>query len=197
MPPGPTARRLPSRGARAIVDLARTAGRLRVMDLGPASGRTLEALANAPVRLDVVDLIGHLPRLPPADDESREAVAARAVQSLLPNDPDERVDLILAWDVLDHMPDDVLPVLARGLAERGHPGTRLHVLVHTGARMPARPLRAGLCGDGSLHVASGERQSRPCPRRSPVALERILQGFFLRHSTLLGADLQEMMFVRG
>ena len=73
-------------------------------------------------------------------------------------------------------------------------GTLLHTLAHTGTQMPAEPGSAHLLADARIRYHPSTPSVRENPRYSPVALERILPGFRLRHSFLLPGDLQDYVF---
>ena len=74
-------------------------------------------------------------------------------------------------------------------------GTLLFLTVSTGAMIPSKPARITITHDGRLCYRSAiDSQSIPNPHVSPNALERMMPGFRLLHSFLLGEQMQEFLF---
>ena len=119
---------------------------------------------------------------------------AAAASDAVPVPDGDKLHAVLTWDLLSFMDADVVPVLAAALGHYCTSGTMLHALAFTGTQMPAQPGEARLLPDGRLSYRPSTPAARFNPRYSPVALERMLPGFKLRHSFLLPGGLQDYLF---
>ena len=110
-----------------------------ILDLGPATDRSLQIYSRFARCIRFADLIGNAW---PHDAGS----TARSPTTLLPR-LDRRYDLVFGWDILDRLFPDDRPLLVDWLAESTPPDARLHLVVRTfehaiidsASLRPARP----------------------------------------------------------
>ena len=167
----------------------------------PPPGRACLLELGAPLRANIAFLNGYRCRLYVADawhtlSEMELEQAASEAAGVLPMPAGEQVDAIFAWDLLSFLQPEVVGALARALGPFCRSGTLLHALAYTGAQMPLLPAAGRMLPGARIAYAASTPSERPNPRHSPVALERMLPGFRLRHSFLLPGGLQDFLFAR-
>lgn len=168
-----------------------------ILDLGLPSGDNVEYLSRFPCTLYVEDLFDSLVTLPPpGEDEGEQAYDVR-VQNALAHSPDVRFDLIFAWDLINYMHADLIEALMKRLAESCRTGTLLYIMMSTAPSMPERPAKISINSENRVRYEVSGPPAIPNPRYTPLKLERMIPGFRLLHSFLLGASLQEFLFSFG
>ncbi len=98
--------------------------------------------------------------------------------------PGTTFDVIIAWDLLNYISDDLLEALSRRLMPFCHDGTRLFVMSYSGKRMPPKPQRFQLAAD-AITIAEGsdqDWQARSSQPKTSVQWLRMFPGFFVEHS---------------
>ena len=129
---------------RELLDGLRPGARHTVLDLGPSVAANVKFLSALSCRVRIGDIVRSL-AAEPVESRRPEAMAA-LLERLLPLDPDERFDAVLAWDVFDYMRQDQVSALMSRLAPACPPETPVLVLASTGRTIPATPLRSStLC----------------------------------------------------
>ncbi len=165
-----------------------------ILDLGMPSGDNVEFFARVPCKLYVEDLFDSLVKLPPpAEDEGKDAYGLR-VERALAHSPDVRFDMIFAWDLINYMHVDLIHALMKRLSRTCRSGTLLYIMISTAPTIQERPARIAITHEGRVRYQAGGPAVRPNPRYTPLKLERMMPGFRLLHSFLLGASLQEFLF---
>lgn len=162
-------------------------GKARLLELGAPLAANIHALNAYRCRLYVADAYRDLSVL-----SLDEAVAA--ADSVLPMTDDEDVHAVFAWDLFSFLDPLVVTAVATALGRHCSSGSLLHALAYTGEQMPTRPASVRMLGGASIEYHADTPALRANPRYSPVALERLLPGFSLRHSFLLPGGLQDYLF---
>jgi hypothetical protein len=178
-----------------LLDSLRPGSRHAVLDLGPSVSANVKFLSTLCCRIRIADLHRSLSS---ESIESRRSEAMNALwERLLPLAPDERFDVLLAWDVFDYLrPDQVSSLMAR-LAPACHEETLALVLVSTRPTIPAVPPRYRILDREHLAGDGPREPVRPCPRYGQADLQRMMAGFSVRRSFLLRSGIQEFLFARG
>jgi hypothetical protein len=185
---------------RALVDGLRPAARPAVLDLGPPLAGNLKFFTALQCRLRVVDLYRSLVAEP---IESRSPGAMRAlVERLLPLEPDERFDALIAWDVFDYMRADQVEALMARVLPRLAPSAPVLVLVSTRPQIPGTPARYRILDRESLQGERTAREGaqeplRPGPRYTQSDLAHMMPGLSVRRCYLLRSGIQEYLFAPG
>jgi hypothetical protein len=166
-----------------------------VLDLGPPVAANVRFLSALSCRVRIADLHRSLSR-EPVESRRPEAVGT-LLERLLPLDPGERFDALLAWDVFDYLrPDQVSALMAR-LGPACRPEALVLVLASTRREIPMAPLRHRILDRENLASEGPHEPRRPGPRHTPSDLGRMMAGFSLRRSLLLRSGVQEYLFARG
>lgn len=163
----------------------------RILDLGPPLHANLGRLARLAPRLAVVDLAGVLQDGLPPLGALDEAFAALAPGGLA-----EPFELVLAWDLPNHLGRELLPRLGERIAPRCAEGCLLHALLDVGKTMPALPRRYRIRDEDTLEQELLTAETIACPRLQPGELDRLLPGFVIEKSRLLAHGAQEVLLVR-
>ncbi|NIM27105.1 MAG: hypothetical protein GTO67_10975 [Gammaproteobacteria bacterium] len=169
--------------------------RCQILDLGAPAEANVAFFADAACRIYVEDLFRYLiaPRekLESTDSEDQEMAVANA----LAFEGSARFDLVLAWDLFTYMDFKAVELVMARVARCCHAGTLLFLTLPTDGTIASVPAR--ICMDRSGHLRyrrpAGVRDM-PNPRLSPTALQKMMPGFRLLHSFLVGERMQEFLF---
>jgi len=167
---------------------------VRVLDLGPALQTNLEYYATIGNRVRIVPLLRNdgLEGLRALDVEAFTDMLDR----LLPKGTAE-FDLVLMWDLLNYLVDEQASLLASHLAGISHPGAKIHVMIISGATMPAEPSRYEILDGGRLGYRSATDRRNPAPDPPPAKVERWLKPFRVERSFLLRHGVREFIAING
>jgi hypothetical protein len=188
-PPAPAEH--PSPGLKLALETYARRG-ASVLELGPLLAANLAVFCELGVRLRVVDLESSLAEAGMAEPPTG-AAWERALPELVPFAADERFDLILAWDLPNHLGRERWQPLAARLAAQLAPGGALHLLVRIDKEMPARPSHYRIVEPGIL---SEERRTSglvPAPRFSHAEVEKLTPGLAAAKSFLGKHGVQEFL----
>ncbi len=170
---------------------ARLEGRpKRILDLGPPLHANLSRYARLSPRLAIADLTGAL-----EDGLSPVAAIDEAFAALPSGGLAEPYELVLAWDLPNHLGREALPRLAAILAPRCSQGCHLYALLEVGKTMLALPRRYRI-REGELEQEASTGEEIACPRLQPGELDRVLPGFVVDKSRLLAHGVQEVLLLR-
>jgi len=153
-------------------------GRHSILDVGPASGAHLSFLGTFARRIRFAALVPA--ECPVPGDAVREA--------LLPL-PDRPYDVVLAWDLLDHLDDAERPGLIQHLAMITAPGARLYAVVSSSESV-VRPVHSTIVDPDHVSMVPAGRP-RPSQPLLPAAVERLLSPFGVTHAFTLRVGLRE------
>lgn len=165
-----------------------------ILDLGAPRSENVAFFSQVPCKFYVEDVLRYLEVRPVSSDEEAENPADTVARAL---DFDERVrfDLVLGWDVFSYLSPPLIEALASRVARSSRNGALLFLTGSTGQAIPATPATYSVTTSGSLiYDVPGGTSAIANPRHSPVALERMMPGFRLLHSFLLGEGVQEYLF---
>ena len=162
-------------------------GKATLLELGAPLAANIAYLNAYRCRLYLADAYRALHDLSMVD-------AVEAAAGALPVPEGTQLDAVFAWDLLWFLEPPVVTALATALGRHCGGGALLHALAYTGEHMPAEPAGAHMFGDAEIEYRAGTPAVRPNPKHSPIALERMLPGFKLRHSFLLPGGLQDYLF---
>ena len=163
----------------------------RILDLGPPLHANLARLGRLAPRLAIADLAGSL-----ADGLVAPVAIDEAFTTLPPGGAAEPYQLVLGWDLANHVGRGALPRLAERLAARCADGCLFHLLLEVGKTMPALPRRYRIRDEESLEQESLTAEEIPCPRLQAGELDRLLPGFVVEKSRLLTHGMQEVLLQR-
>ncbi len=161
-----------------------------ILDLARASGNHIEFFSRFRCRYHIGDVLEAMSSWPvPGED-----TPVVDMETLLPLHRSGELDLVLAWDGLNYLHPELLPLFSRHLAERCKPGAWLHAFVYSRGDMPGRPLRFDILSRDSMRYSGGgkDRVAAPCPPQR--VLESRMPGFRVLQSRLLRNGLQEYVF---
>jgi len=179
--------RFRSPGLALLIERLAEPGHPEILDLGPPRNATLAFLSRAPCRIHIEDVFRSL----------RDANPDTPVRiAPLVCTPETRIDVVLGWDLFDYLAATDIQALMTEVAIRCREHALLFVLAAGRGRIAEEPGRCTVDGDGGLHYAPTAPATRASPAWSPRALERMMPGFRLLHSFLLGHGMQDYLFVR-
>jgi hypothetical protein len=149
-----------------------------VLDLGPGASSSLRVYSRFARWVRFADVL------------TAAASSARWPEVLgsLPSNPARPFDLVIAWDVLDRLPEAKRPELVKRLAEISSPDARLFLLSASPDVASIGFLRFALVEVDRMRYESTADAGRTHSPLMPAELQRILSPFQLLHgfSTQLG-----------
>ncbi len=165
-----------------------------ILDLGMPAGTSVDFFARWPCTLHVENLFDSLLIDPPPDEDDKNDSWSLRVDRGLKHDPQVRFDMIFAWDLINYMHVDLIHALMKRLTRSCRSGTLLYIMLSTAPMISQQPAKIAITGEDRIRYHSDSPRVTPNPRYTPLKLERMMPGFRLLHSFLLGASLQEFLF---
>lgn len=166
----------------------------QVLELGPPLGANIDFLGHLGCKLYVRDLAAEVCQ-PLQGEPSGRSTLRPGLSGLI--SADVRLDLILAWDLLDYLRSSDVENLVLGLTPYMTRHTLLYALISTQAQIPEQPQRYRILGNKLISYQRDSAAVRDGPRLSQVQLLRRLAGFKVRRSFLLQNRVQEYIFEYG
>lgn len=185
--PGPAAVERAAPGVAALFGAVEEGGDHAVLDLGPATGSSLEVYHRFAGHVRFADLLG----------EGAERGLAAALEAL-PSRGDRPYDMVFAWDTLDRLRPMERSRLVRRLTEITAPDARLHLVVDTSEeneRSP--PLRFTLLDEGRVRCEPAGQARLRRDRLLPADVEQMLAPFRVVRGFTLKGGLREYVAERG
>jgi hypothetical protein len=172
-------------------------GKCQILDLGAPEQSNVAFFSGSPCKFYIEDLYRFFiaPREGRKDKGGEDDDVASAITDALGYEDTARFDLVLGWDLFSYMERGAIELLMAHIAGSCRAGTLLFLTVATGAKIPSAPARITMTHPGRLRYRSAiDSQSISNPRLSPTAMDRVMPGFHLMHSFLLGEEMQEFLF---
>jgi hypothetical protein len=160
-----------------------------VLDLGPASDRSLRVYSRYARWVRFADLLGE------AWHPRAHGSAGGLLKTVLPR-PERPYDLVFVWDILDRLFADDRPHLVEWLAGVTAPNARHHVLVRASYDTVMRPLRFTLLDIDRIQYEPTSTTMLPPSRLLPSDIARVLAPLQVVHAFTLRAGFREYVAVR-
>lgn len=195
---GPTSSSYTSQAFRLWNDDCDSGAKRHVLELGSANREGLTFFGTAPCRLEVVGLDRAVPLVVVTDDEDDDPGRweAEALRACLPALPERSQHGALAWDLLNYLSHAQRTELGRWLAGVLALDAVVHVVLYTGAHMPACPSQFHILEADRLERRPAEGNAVDCPRISQGDLKRDWPDFEVVRSFLLRNESQEFVLRR-
>ncbi len=165
-----------------------------ILDLGPPCPANIDYLSQYPCVLHIGDLARVLAEDPGMSGPEEERDVRSAVERVLVYEDGLRFDAIFAWNLFDYLDASTARAVTGRIGRHCRTGTLLYLTTSNGDTIPDEPGRFAIVDELHLrfqHVGMGTRSGM---KHSPRGLERIMPGFHLQHSFLLGNGLQDYLF---
>ena len=178
--------------------LAGHIGRLRrsdILDLGSPSGANIEFLSQFSCVLHIGDVSRALAEDPEMAVPDEERDVEGAAERVIVFEEHIRFDAIFAWDMFDYLDAATSRAIMRRVGGYCCTGTLLYLTTSIGDMIPDRPGRFTIVDERNLRVERVGAGTRNGVKHSPRGLERIMPGFRLHHSFLLGHQMQDYLFM--
>jgi hypothetical protein len=176
-----------SPGVAALFESVGEGGDHAVLDFGPAVGGNLRVYSRFARRVRFADLL----TAPPAGTSWEAALGD------LPSFPNQRYDLVFAWNVLDRIAPEQRHLFVERLVDLTAPNTRLYVVVDTTGDRSTRPLRFNLIGEDRVSQEPTGPPIPAWPQILPAEMERLLEPFRVTQAFVLRLGMREYVAVRG
>ena len=166
-----------------------------ILDLGSASRANVEYLSQFSCVLHIGDVSRALAEDPDMVAPEEERDVEGAVDRAIVFGEHTRFDAIFAWDLFDYLDEATSRAVMRRVGGHCRTGTLLYLTTSNGETIPDRPGRFTIVDERSLRVERAGAGTRSGMKHSPRGLERIMPGFRLHHSFLLGHQMQDYLFI--
>ena len=167
---------------------------LDILDLGSPCAANVDYLSQYPGVLHIGDLARALADDPGMSGPEEERDAQSAVERLLVYEDGLRFDAIFVWDLFDYFDTPTVRAVMRRIGRYCRTGTLLYLTTSNGESIPDEPGRFMIVDERHLRFQPMGMGTRSGMKHSPRGLERIMPGFHLQHSFLLGNDMQDYLF---
>ena len=165
-----------------------------VLDLGPPSPANIDYLSQYPCVLHIGDLARALAEDPGMSGPEEERDVRGAVERVLAYEDGLRLDAILAWDLFDYLDAPTVRAVMGRIGRYCRTGTLLYLTTSNDKTIPDEPGRFTIIDALHLRFQRVGMGSRSGMKHSPRGLERLMPGFHLQHSFLLGNGRQDYLF---
>ena len=166
-----------------------------ILDLGSPSRANVEYLSQFSCVLHIGDVSRALAEDPEMEAPEEERDVEGAVDRAIGFKEHIRFDVIFAWDLFDYLDAATSRAIMRRVGGYCCTGTLLYLTTSNGETIPDRPGRFTIVDERNLRVERVGAGTRSGMRHSPRGLERIMPGFRLHHSFLLGYQMQDYLFI--
>ncbi len=190
MPAEPVGHEYESRGLATVLAASGGAQGMRVLDLGPAAGTSLEVYSGVARSVRFADLARELVVVPAGG----ATLSAGMLSRLIPESEDA-FDVVLGWDLFGRLSREGCAALTRRLVARGRPGMQLLAVEVTSPELAGMPLRFVLMGGTRVRCTPLASGARGGPDLAPAEVARRLEPFAVEHSFLLQSGIREYVAV--
>ena len=169
--------------------------RCDILDLGSPSRANVEYLSQFSCVLHIGDVSRALAEDPetlvPEEERDVEGVVERAIVF----EDHIRFNAIFAWNLFDYLDEATSRAIMRRIGGYCCTGTLLYLTTSNSETIPDQPGRFTIVDERNLRVERVGVGTRSGMQHSPRGLERIMPGFRLHHSFLLGYQMQDYVFI--
>ena len=165
-----------------------------ILDLGSPCRANVDYLSQFSCVLYIGDISRALNDDPEMSVPEEERDLEGIVERLIAYGDDIRFDAILSWDVFDYMDTETSTAIMHRIGRYCRTGTLLYLTTSNGDSIPDEPGRYTIVDEQHLRFERRGTGTRTGMKHSPRALERIMRGFRLQHSFLLGHAMQDYLF---
>ena len=168
-----------------------------ILDLGSPSRANVEYLSQYSCVLHIGDVSRALAEDPEMVAPEEERDIEGAVERAIVFEDHIRFNAIFAWDLFDYFDEVTSRAIMRRIGGHCCTGTLLYLTTSNGETIPDQPGRFTIVDEQSLRVERVDVGTRSGMKHTPRGLERIMPGFRLHHSFLLGHQMQDYLFIHG
>ena len=166
-----------------------------ILDLGSPSRANVEYLSQFSCVLHIGDVSRALAEDPEMLVPEEERDVEGAVERAIVFKGHIRLDAIFAWDLFDYLDEVTSRAIMRRIGGYCCTGTLLYLTTSNSETIPDLPGRFTIVDERNLRVERLGVGTRSGMKHSPRGLERIMPGFRLHHSFLLGYQMQDYLFI--
>lgn len=166
-----------------------------ILDLGSPCRANVDYLSQFPCVLHIGDIARALADEPDMSAPEEERDVEGVIERLISYKDDIHFDAIFVWDLFDYLDVETVRAITRRVGHYCRTGTLLYLTTSNGDTIPDEPGRFTLVDEQHLRFERIGAGTRAGVKHSPRGLERIMPGFRLLHSFLLGHQMQDYLFI--
>ncbi|UCF39132.1 MAG: methyltransferase domain-containing protein [Acidobacteriota bacterium] len=166
----------------------------RILDLGRAFGQNVDFFSQFSCKLHIEDLYDSLSSFDyfsPSDGFSYETVYSY----LLPFFKNAPFDIILAWDLFNHLDRNEFKHLILHLGQYSKKGTMLFTLISMEKHIPEKPVQFKIVDEEHLLYLTDPGVMKKCPKWEKSDLDHLMPNFRVCNSFLLRNGFKEYLFL--
>ena len=171
--------------------------RSELLDLGSPCRANVEYLSQYSCVLHIEDISRALADDPEMTAPEEERDVEGVVERLIAYEDDIRFDAIFVWDIFDYVDAATSHAIMHRVGRYCRTGTLLYLTTSNGDTIPDEPARFTIVDERHLRFDRSGAGTRSGMKHSARGLERIMRGFRLQHSFLLGHEMQDYLFVHS
>ena len=168
--------------------------RANVLDLGSPRAANIAYFSQFSCVLHIEDLPRALADDPGMSAPEEERDVEGVVGRLITHRDGIRFDAVFVWDLFDYLDALMIRAIMCRIGHCCRTGTLLFMMTSNRETIPDEPGRFTIVDEQHLHFERVGMGTRNGVNHSPRGLERIMPGFHLQHSFLLGNDMQDYLF---
>ena len=166
-----------------------------ILDLGSPCRANVDYLSQFPCTLHIGDMARALADDPEMSAPEEERDVEGVIERLISYKDDIHFDAIFVWDLFDYLDVATIRAITRRVGHYCRTGTLLYLTTSNGETIPDEPGRFTLMDEQHFRFERVGTDTRSGMKHSPRGLERIMPGFRLLHSFLLGHQMQDYLFI--
>lgn len=170
------------------------ARRSAILDLGSPREQNIDYFSQFPCVLHIADFLRALRDDPEMSAPEEERDVRKAVERLISYEDRTRFDGVLGWNLFDYLDEMTVRALMQRVGRYCHSGTLLYIMTANRESIPDDPGRVVIVDEQHLRFERTGMGMRDCVAYLPGNFERIMPGFRLQHSHMLGNGMQDYLF---
>jgi Methyltransferase domain len=183
-----------SLGLKALLDWMRGDRCYSILDLGPAVGGNVRFWSQFSCWLHIRDFYRSYREWKAAAGPEKDSAEA-ALSVLLPFNDEAVFDVILAWDLFNHLELRELEALVQRLCRWCRPGTKFFALISSLPNISASPTTFRIINRERILYDMPTQDMKPGPNYQPRDIARLMARFAVSSSFLLRQGIREYVFV--
>ncbi|WP_185232060.1 hypothetical protein [Teredinibacter franksiae] len=176
-----------SPGLTAIYNEIKKSKRNRILDLGSMAVSNFNFFSSLSCKIHFENLNEFV------EDNARLSTGNlifKLNKFLLSHEPEEKFDVILAWDLLNYLPVEVIESLFGKLNNWCHPNTLLHTVRYLNSNISSQPAVFEIIDQYHIQISAYPITARRFPLHKTAALLKHIPQYFLHNNLMNEAGME-------
>ena len=169
--------------------------RYNILDIGKASGTSIDSLSDHWCKLFITDAATGIQRFNYQEEDLTNRFSALLNNTILMRESNiSDLDIVLLWDLPNYLPSELIKVLTSHLLPLSSPRLVLHTYIYTTRQMPASPANYHITRDTNISMHATSNTQITCPLYHQTELQKYFSPLIVDHSVMLSSGIQEYIF---